>query len=187
MVEVTGGINLPKLLSKEDNGDFNNIFPELLRDLTEVPELRDMPETNRWMARILQYNVPHGKRNRGLSTVLAYRYMTNELHEGNVKLSGVLGWTVEMLQAFFLMADDIMDHSETRRGRLCWYTVNDVGSGALNDAILVEGAIYVLLKKYFREKDYYVDLLDIMHDVTYKTIYGQSLDTRTGFDRKMES
>jgi hypothetical protein len=31
-----------------------------------------------------------------------------------------------------------------------------------------------------------VDLLEIMHDMTYKTIFGQSLDTRTGQDRRME-
>lgn len=80
-----------------------------------------------------------------------------------------------------------MDGSETRRGRPCWYKVNDVGSGAVNDAIMVEGAIYTVLKHYFKEKDYYVDLLEIMHDVTYKTIYGQNLDTRTGDERKMET
>ncbi len=90
------------------------------------------------------------------------------------------------LQAFFLVADDIMDSSVSRRGRPCWYKVDNIGSAAFNDAILIEAAIYPLLKKYFREKDYYVDLLEIMHDMTYKTIFGQSLDTRTGQDRRME-
>lgn len=92
-----------------------------------------------------------------------------------------------MLQAFFLMADDMMDHSETRRGRPCWYKLNDVGSGAINDFVLVEGAIYEVLKLYFKDKKYYVDLLEIMHDVTFKTTYGQSLDTRTGQERNIET
>lgn len=104
MVDVSTAsdqIQASKLLDKDEFEEFNAVFPEISRFLTEIPEFRDMPETNRWLARVLQYNVPHGKRNRGLATALAYRYLTDELHEGNVKLSYVLGWTVEMLQAFF--------------------------------------------------------------------------------------
>jgi len=188
MVEVsTVSLDDPKLLSKEERNDFTSIFQELVHDLTEASELRDMPETNRWLARVLQFNVPHGKRNRGLATALAYRYLTPELHEDNVRLSYILGWTVEMLQAFFLVADDIMDGSETRRGHPCWYKMDNLGAAAFNDAILLESSIYAILKKYFREKDYYVDILDIMHDATHKTIYGQSLDTRTGLQRQMET
>jgi farnesyl diphosphate synthase len=85
------------------------------------------------------------------------------------------------------VADDIMDDSETRRGRLCWYKVENLGPNAFNDALMLESAIYILLKKYFRNKEYYADLLDIMHEVNHKTIYGQSLDTRTGIEKKLET
>jgi len=122
-----------------------------------------------------------------LATALAYRYLAPELTEENVKLSYVLGWCVEILQAYYLVADDIMDESSTRRGRLCWYKVDDLGATGFNDALLLESTVYMLLKKYFGKKEYYADLLDIMHDVNHKTIYGQSLDTRTGTEKNLET
>jgi farnesyl diphosphate synthase len=178
----------PKLLSKDEISDFMHLFPDLLKELVEMPEMRDMPETNRWMEKMMQYNVPHGKRNRGLATALAYKYFSDDaLNQEDLELSYVLGWCTEILQAFFLVADDIMDGSETRRGRPCWYKVDNLGPAAFNDAVLLEASIYALLKKYFRAKPYYVDVLDIMHDITYKTIFGQSLDTRTGLQRQIET
>jgi hypothetical protein len=36
---------------------------------------------------------------------------------------------------------------------------------AINDAFMLEGAIYYLLKKHFRKETYYVDLLELFHDV----------------------
>jgi len=91
------------------------------------------------------------------------------------------------LQAFFLVADDIMDGSETRRGSPCWYKVDNLGLAAFNDALLLESGIYALLKKYFDKKEYYVNILEIIHEVTHKTVYGQSLDTRTGMERNIET
>lgn len=60
-----------------------------------------------------------------------------------------------------------MDNSKIRRGQKCWYTLNEVGLGAINDAIMIENGIYHLLKKYFSDKDYYRDLVDLFHDVTF--------------------
>ena len=64
------------------------------------------------------------------------------------------------MQGYFLVADDIMDGSTTRRGQPCWYKKNNLGMLAINDAILLETCIYTLLDKYFREKPYYLNLLD---------------------------
>lgn len=77
------------------------------------------------------------------------------------------------------MADDIMDGSETRRGHKCWYKVDDVGLCAINDSMMIENGIYFLLKKYFSEKPYYNDIVDLFHEVTFITTIGQLQDLKT--------
>jgi farnesyl diphosphate synthase len=60
----------------------------------------------------------------------------------------------------------MMDGSITRRSQPCWYRVEGVGNIAINDAFMLEAAIYQLLRTHFRNEKYYVDLLEIYHDVS---------------------
>ena len=69
------------------------------------------------------------------------------------------------LQAFFLVSDDVMDSSITRRGQPCWYRNEGVGLIAINDAFILESAIYWLLKKHFRADPSYINLLELFHEV----------------------
>jgi farnesyl diphosphate synthase len=100
--------------------------------------------------------------------------------------AAALGWMTELLQAFFLVSDDIMDSSITRRGQPCWYRQPNVGMVAINDAFLLESAIYLLLKKYFRSHAAYVDLLELFHEVTFQTELGQLADLLTAPEDKVD-
>lgn len=93
--------------------------------------------------------------------------------------TSVLGWCIELLQAFFLVSDDIMDASVTRRGQPCWYRVPSVGNIAINDAFMLEAAIYHLLKVYFRSDPSYVYLLELFLETSLKTEIGQLIDLIT--------
>lgn len=79
----------------------------------------------------------------------------------------------------FLISDDIMDGSQTRRGQPCWYKLENVQMTAINDALMIESGIYIILKKYFSEKKYYVKLLELFHEISFITTVGQSLDLQT--------
>jgi farnesyl diphosphate synthase len=93
--------------------------------------------------------------------------------------AALLGWMIELLQAFFLVSDDIMDASKTRRDQPCWYLVPKVGMVAINDAFLLESAIYVLLKRHFRQEKSYIDMVELFHEVTFQTELGQACDLLT--------
>lgn len=58
-----------------------------------------------------------------------------------------------------------MDNSITRRGLPCWYRHNDIGLQGINDGILLNNTIYQLTQKYFKDKPYYVHILELLHDV----------------------
>ena len=58
-----------------------------------------------------------------------------------------------------------MDSSITRRGQPCWYRNEGVGLIAINDAFILESAIYWLLKKHFRADKSYINLVELFHEV----------------------
>lgn len=101
------------------------------------------------------------------------------LSEDEYFKSATLGWMTELLQAFFLVSDDIMDSSITRRGQPCWYRQDGVGMIAINDAFLLESGIYILLKKYFRDHPAYIDLVELFHETSFQTEIGQLCDLLT--------
>ncbi|KIK60357.1 hypothetical protein GYMLUDRAFT_43657 [Collybiopsis luxurians FD-317 M1] len=158
-------------------GAWKVIRHELLAHLKScgMPE-----EAINWYARSLDYNVTGGKLNRGISVVDTVEILKGRpLTDEEYLRAAVLGWSVELLQAFFLVTDDAMDASITRRGQPCWYRVPEVGLIAINDAAMLEGAIYHLLKVYFKKETYYVDLLELFHSVSYQTEIGQLIDMIT--------
>lgn len=161
-------------------GAWNVIREELL---THIKEQGFPQEAIEWYERNLDYNVPGGKLNRGMSVVDTAEVLKGKtLNDTEYLQAAVLGWGVELLQAFFLVSDDLMDSSVTRRGQPCWYRVEKpykVGLISINDAFMLEGAIYYLLKKHFKKESYYVDLLDLFLETTYQTEMGQLIDLIT--------
>ncbi|CAK4030958.1 Farnesyl pyrophosphate synthase [Lecanosticta acicola] len=161
--------------------EFEAVWPKLVEDLKEHSQKYKLPEQAlRWYDQSLNHNTVGGKCNRGLSVVDTTQLLLGrKLSDDEYFKSASLGWMIELLQAFFLVSDDIMDSSKTRRGNPCWYLMPNVGMIAINDAFLLESAIYLLLKKYFRQEKYYVDLLELFHEVTFQTELGQACDLLT--------
>ncbi|KAL2473559.1 Farnesyl pyrophosphate synthase 1 [Forsythia ovata] len=160
---------------------FLEVYSVLKSELLNDPAFEWTDNSRQWVERMLDYNVPGGKLNRGLSVIDSYELLKEgkELTEEEVFLASALGWCIEWLQAYFLVLDDIMDNSHTRRGQPCWFRVPKVGLIAANDGIILRNHIPRILKKHFREKPYYVDLLDLFNEVEFQTASGQMIDLIT--------
>ncbi|KAJ8429664.1 hypothetical protein Cgig2_027276 [Carnegiea gigantea] len=122
-----------------------------------------------------------GKLNRGLSVLDSYKLLQEgrELTENEIFLASALGWCIEWLQACFLVHDDIMDNSDTRRGQPCRFRVPKVGMIAINDGVKLLTHISRILRNHFRDKKYYVDLIELFNEVEFQTAAGQMIDLIT--------
>jgi farnesyl diphosphate synthase len=56
------------------------------------------------------------------------------------------------------------------------YKVPEVGMVACNDYIVLESCLYRILSNHFKTEKYYAFLLDLFHETTHQTAYGQQLD-----------
>ncbi|KAI1084163.1 terpenoid synthase [Whalleya microplaca] len=161
--------------------EFESVFPKLEEDLVAWVKQYNLPQEQLdWYKKSLEINAVGGKCNRGMSVPDSVSLLINKpLSEGEYFQAATLGWMIELLQAFFLVSDDIMDSSITRRGKPCWYRQEGVGMIAINDAFMLESAIYTLLKKHFKTHPSYVDMIELFHEVTLQTELGQLCDLLT--------
>lgn len=172
-------------MSSSDKAAFLKVFTtlkeELIGDLEALPGISDdvKKQLTTYYTECLETTVPGGKMTRGLTVVKGVEVLKGrDLTEQEFIEASVLGWQVEWLQAFFLVADDIMDASITRRGAPCWYKHPHVTQdNGINDALFLENLIYKTLRRYFKKHPSYVHLLELFLDTSHQTIVGQHIDT----------
>jgi len=186
--ELSPGSNPRKGYPKYDSSkgkekeSFNKVCDFLVKEaVAELPGNFEMPEKEvAWVQRMLDYNVKGGKMNRGLMVVasgeLLLQHQGQEADSDTLTKLAVLGWCIEWLQAWLLVADDIMDDSQTRRGQPCWYKNKDVGIIGINDAFMIEAFVFRTLKRHFWQEPYYHQLVDLFMETTFQTECGQLLD-----------
>ncbi|KAL0443067.1 UNVERIFIED_CONTAM: Farnesyl pyrophosphate synthase [Sesamum latifolium] len=143
--------------------EFLKVYSVLKSELLNDPAFEWTDGSRQWVERMLDYNVPGGKLNRGLSVVDSYKLLKEgkDLTEEEVFLASALGWCIEWLQAYFLVLDDIMDGSHTRRGQPCWFRVPKNSQEALQNKALLCGSA------------------GLFNEVEFQTASGQMIDLIT--------
>ncbi|KAG6811653.1 hypothetical protein H0H92_006415 [Tricholoma furcatifolium] len=178
---------------------FKGVFDVVCDEVLEKCKADGLPQKAvEWYRANLVYNVPHGKLTRGLSIIDSVELLKGRtLTEDEFRHAAILGWCVELLQGYYLIYDDVMDASITRRSQACWYrapvpnvdigsrpsdgsaTVPFVGMKAINDGAMLNSAIFNLLRMYFSTHPRYADLVYAFLDVTFKSAMGQLIDLLT--------
>jgi len=162
---------------------FQALLPSILADLASEPAMAELaPHIGAHLEAAVTYNLRGGKMNRGLSVPVSYQVLVPAAAAQELHLAALLGWTVEFLQAFYLVADDIMDGSETRRGQPCWFRRPEVGMIAFNDSIVLETCVYSILRQHFRGLACYTGLLEDLLEASRLTALGQAIDLNTAAD-----
>lgn len=170
---------------------FLKVYEEL-RDfcLTLTEERCEMdPDRKNYLKIMMDTTCLGGKYNRGLCVVDVADAMCDakglsaEDKEAALHDACVCGWMIEMLQAHFLVEDDIMDHSKTRRGKPCWYLHPGVTTQvAINDGLIVLAFATQIALHYFATKPFLGEVLKVFHDVDLATTIGQLYDVTSMVD-----
>lgn len=92
------------------------------------------------------------------------------------RLAYLLGWCSEILNASILIYDDIIDQGNMRRELPSWHTLDDVGIIAATDAFLIEHCVFVILKKNFSHLRCYMELMELFHEVCFRSGCGKNMD-----------
>lgn len=168
-------------LVKDESHKLMTLWPDIVRELTENNN-QELQDVNEWTAKVLEYNVPKGGRRRSISLIVAYKLLASQdqLTEENIHSARILAWCMEILQAVYIVMDDIIDHTDMRRNQPTWHV--KIGLSAVNDVLLIETCIYDLFKKYFKSKDCYIDILNLFSKYHKKTVQGECLDVLISTD-----
>lgn len=177
--EIKSNYPESKVVDEQLVSDFMNTLPEIHQELKKHYIL-DVPKIGKHLDKVLEYNVLHGEYLRGAWLIAAYRKLEKpeKLTPENIRLVNILAWCLQIQEACGFMLDDLVDHSEFRRGQPCWHRKEKVGLNALNDALFVENASYLVLKQFLAHHPQYSQMVFTFHDMALKGIMGQILDTK---------
>ncbi|PLB48720.1 terpenoid synthase [Aspergillus steynii IBT 23096] len=161
-----------------NRAEFDAVLQYLIDEMTGYFKQIGLPsDAIKHVQESFDTNVRNGKLFRGLSVPeTGYILLERPLSVDEFHDLSILGWLVEMLQAYLLVLDDIIDGSITRRNQICWYRRPEVGLTAINDACLIKSAVFFLLKNHFRTHPSYLQMLESFNEITILTESGQEAD-----------
>ncbi|MFJ6841778.1 FPP/GGPP synthase family protein [Streptomyces griseoluteus] len=154
------------------------VVEKLLAD--DVAEFATPAQCER-VLRMLSYTVHGGKLSRAVLVTESTRLLADPDDPDLAAILSrgrLLGWCIEILEAYLQVIDDVLDRSRTRRGKPCWYLREDVGSiNAICDGMILRSLVFRLLRRVLGDSREYMELVELFQLATYVTELGQAEDT----------
>ncbi|XGW22172.1 hypothetical protein V3C99_004842 [Haemonchus contortus] len=129
------------------------------------------------MKKLYNSTVVGGKYVRSSLALDSFRALNPEAGTPELHTMAESAALLELVQSFYVILDDIMDGSETRRGKPCWYKHPDIGLGAINDALLLDSFIEEIIRDLYAAHPQVDRLCSSYQKSKRMTLLGQLLDT----------
>ena len=147
------------------------------------PEIRELIEN------ILEFNLRGGKRIRPMILIFAYKCFKDD-EESKVIESSI---AMELMQAYFLIHDDIIDNADLRRGKPSMHKIYGANDESLGKSIAIiagdicSSYVYeVILKGDFIDSAK-LKAIEWLNWTEQRVNYGQEIDSLPGFNGLSES
>lgn len=171
------GVEAPKLSIKV----LDESYDRMINSLLDEPIAAEIPGVMNHYKFMLEYNLANGKWNRGAAVIHTFHSFKpkEQCTADEINIAHAVGWSLELSQAAFVVADDMMDRSTIRRGQVCWYKLPQVGLLAVNDVTSLSVAAHRLLDVHCSNHPCYTKLVSLLVDFHRLTSFGQALDMMT--------
>ena len=159
--------------------EFSAYFSQIREYLSGFLDKFTEPFVKDHILKMVDEGCTGGKQARGKLANSVFLELTGTKPDSEEATIGkTIGWSIELIQASYLMADDLMDQSKTRRGKECWYLHEGVGDQAVNDALILENLAMILLDRLKSQLPLTVlmELMTAVRNINTSTTMGQTLD-----------
>jgi geranylgeranyl diphosphate synthase, type I len=144
-------------------------------------------ETKELIEHIIEYNLRGGKRIRPLATIFAYKCFKNDEKIIDASIF------IELIQAYLLIHDDIMDKSDLRRGKETMHKIyeKEYGEHFGKSIAILAGNLCAsysyesILESSFNDKNK-LEAIKYINWIIERENYGQALDILPGFKNLKE-
>ncbi len=169
--------DLLKYYGDKVNSRINDFFDSEIK----ISEKKDKKITN-LIEHIKEFNLRGGKRIRAVLSLVAYESFNGKDFNSMLDIAA----SIELMQSFFLIHDDVIDNDSFRRGGLCFHRIYENNGEMLNPKLsegvaIVAGDILqsfsenMILNSNFNEETK-IRILEKFNYIIKNTGYGEFLD-----------
>jgi len=155
------------------------IQPLILRALTISMPRIEAGRCQQRINKIIDHTVMGGKFMRSALCLDTYSALNLSASNKDLQMAAKMAVVIELMQAFFLTLDDMMDESVLRRGRPCWHTLPSIGLNAINDGLVLDCALDLVISETMSGHPNCSAMKDLVQMTKRKTVMGQMLDCTT--------